>query len=82
MSEKTSRLKIFNQDKGWKCNGFVGESVIEKIRKKEFVEFNLLVKYIDNETSEYMRYYYSPVQNSIVEFEEVTDEEVMKQCSN
>lgn len=86
MSDKTYRLKIFNQDEGWKCNGFVGQSVVDKINKKEFVEFNLLVKYSsengEEDTSHYIRHHYSPNQNSIVEIEEVTAEEVMEQCLN
>ena len=84
--DKTYRLKITNHDEDWSCDGFVGQSVIDKINKNEFVEFNLLVKYSkeseNEDTAHYQRFHFSPVKNMTVDIKEATAQEVMEKCSN
>ena len=76
MSEKNYKIKI---------NGefyFVGERVVNKINKNEFIEFNGLYKYESDDTSLYKRFYYSPVsnENEIEVIGEVTVEEMTRHC--
>lgn len=71
---KEYKIKITNHEpeaNGWQCEGFVSQSVIDKIKKNEFVEFNLrLDDGYPDDTSNYVRYHYSPVKNMTVEIEE------------
>ena len=65
---KEYKIKINNLDENWQCEGFVSESVVDKIKKGEFVEFNLrLDGYDENDTATYQRYHYSPVKNMTYE---------------
>ena len=91
MSEKSYRLKITNNsssetDENWSCDGFVGQSVIDKIRSDQFVEFNLLLGYSkegeDEDTAYYRRYHYSPVKDMEVEIQEVSPEEMISTYYN
>lgn len=50
------------------CEGYVSSSVVDKIKKNEFVEFNLRLEEYINETTNFYRYYYSPVKNMKVTY--------------
>lgn len=75
MSEKTYLLELTYKNTGLNYKGLVSQRVVDKINKKQFVEFNLLLGYneIDKEeTANYIRLYYSPVDNVQVNFTEVS----------
>lgn len=81
MSEKNYMLEILYKDTGLEYKGLVNKSVIDKIKKRQFVEFNLLLgydtsKFLDGEeTAYYKRLYYSPVDEINVNFTEIPSEE-------
>ena len=80
MSEKTYLLELFYKNTGLDYKGIVGESVIDKIKKKQFVEFNLLLGYDSSnflngeETAHYKRLYYHPSESMKVNFTEISGE--------
>jgi len=53
-----------NTEPTWECEGFVEQTVVDKINNKEFVEFNL---HLEDDTAEYQRFHYSPVKDMEVE---------------
>lgn len=74
MSESTYLLELTYKDTGVNVSGLVGDYVIDKIKKKLFVEFNLLIDYNELEGEEiatYRRYYYSPVANMKVKYTKI-----------
>jgi hypothetical protein len=79
MSEKTFLLELFYKNTGVTYKGLVSESVINKIKKRLFVEFNLLIEYnqkdgCGEDTATYKRLYYHPSENMKVNFTEVNGE--------
>lgn len=78
MSEKTYKIKFKHNNQ----TVFVGESVGQKILKnEEVVTFNGLHKYINETDAIYKRCHCTPSLTEI-EIEEVSTEEMIKQCSN
>jgi len=81
MSEKTYMLEILYKNTGLEHKGIVDKSVIDKIKKRQFVEFNLFLGYDDSKfmygetTANYIRLYYSPVDEINVNFKEIPSEE-------
>ena len=77
MSEKTYLLELTYENTGLNYKGLVSQRVIDKIKRKQFIEFNLLLGYneIDGEeTANYRRLYYSPADKIQVNFTEVNGE--------
>jgi hypothetical protein len=79
MSEKTFLLELFYKNTGLTYKGLVSERVINKIKKRLFVEFNLLIKYNEKDdngedTATYKRLYYHPSESMEVSFTEVNGE--------
>lgn len=75
MSERTYMIELLYKNTGLEYKGVVGHSVIDKIKKRQFVEFNLLLGY-DNfmdgeETANYKRLYYHPSERMTVKFVEI-----------
>ena len=77
MSEKTYLLELTYENTGLNYKGLVSQRVIDKIRKKQFVEFNLLLGYdeVDEEdVATYARLYYHPSEKMMVNFTELSGE--------
>lgn len=71
MSENTYLLELYYENTGVNYKGLVNQRVIDKIKKNQFVEFNLLISYNENneeDTATYVRAYYSPVDKIQVNF--------------
>jgi hypothetical protein len=78
VSEKTYKIKFKHNNE----TVFVGQEVGSKILKnEEVVTFNGLYKYISETDAMYKRCHYTPDLTEI-EIEEVSTEEMIKQCSN
>jgi hypothetical protein len=73
MSNRTFLLELFYENTGLKYKGLVNEKVIDKIKKRLFVEFNLLMGY-NEEGGKHKRLYYHPSEKMTVNFTEVNGE--------
>jgi hypothetical protein len=75
MSEATYLIELYYENTGLTYKGLVGERVIDKIKKRLFVEFNLLMGYNElagkEETANYRRLYYHPSEKMKVKYTKI-----------